>query len=644
MAKDPYRYFRVEARELADQLAHGSLALEKAGGGSAADVARLLRVAHTLKGAARVVRQTRMADAAHALEDVLEPFRDTGAVGRAEIDALLHHVDAIVAALADVAAPPDAAKPAASTPELAPLPVPDEVATVRAELRELDTLLDGLAECRALLDSHERRVAGVADRDLELELRRGVEQLGRELRQVRDLAEQLRLVAAAALFDPLERIARDTARRTGAQVRVETRGGELRLDTGLLDAVLPALVQLVRNAVAHGLEPPAARAAAGKPTEGRITVDVSRRGQRVVFSVADDGRGIDVAAVRAAAQRGGALAGGHEPEHDELLALLLRGGLSTASTVTDISGRGVGLDIVRVVAERLGGKARIATRAGAGTSFELAVPLSLAAVESLVIEAGGATSTIPLDAVRATLRTEPTATGLAGNAAVIHEGRVIPFLPLARALRGSATRTSGAWTTLVVDSGGERAAVGVDRLLGSASVVMRPLPRYAPADPLVAGASLDHAGVPQLALDPAGVVAAAHRAVPDARPVTTARLPILVVDDSLTTRMLEQSILEAAGWDVDLATSGEEGLEVARSRPHALILVDVEMPGIDGFTFVEEVRADPLLAQTPAILVTSRNAPEDRRRGRDAGAQGYVVKSEFDQNELCALIDRLVRR
>jgi two-component system chemotaxis sensor kinase CheA len=312
--------------------------------------------------------------------------------------------------------------------------------------------------------------------------------------------------------------------------------------------------------------------------------------------------------------------------------------------VTEISGRGVGLDVVRSVAERLGGTTRLETRAGAGTTLELVVPLSLVAVDSLVIEAGDAMATLPLDAVKATLRTQPTATGRGGAAALVHEGEVLPFLPLARALRRSAPPSTGVWTTVIVDSGGERAAIGVDRLLGGARVVLRPLPRLAPADPLIAGASLDDAGVPQLALDPSGLVAAAQRAASEPATAAPARLPILVVDDSLTTRMLEQSILEAAGWDVDLAVSGEEGLEVARARPHALILVDVEMPGIDGFTFVEQVRADPRLAQTPAILVTSRNAPEDRRRGREAGAQGYVVKSDFDQNQLCALIDRLVHR
>jgi two-component system chemotaxis sensor kinase CheA len=186
------------------------------------------------------------------------------------------------------------------------------------------------------------------------------------------------------------------------------------------------------------------------------------------------------------------------------------------------------------------------------------------------------------------------------------------------------------------------AAVGVDRLLGSAKVVMRPLPELALASAIVAGASLDAEGNPQLVLDPAGLVANARQGDLAAPEPTASRLPVLIIDDSLTTRMLEQSILESAGYEVELATSGEEALEFARRKSYALFLVDVEMPGIDGFTFVERIRLDPVLHEIPAILVTSRNAPEDLQRGRDAGAQGYIVKSQFDQAELLTMIRRLV--
>jgi two-component system chemotaxis sensor kinase CheA len=171
---------------------------------------------------------------------------------------------------------------------------------------------------------------------------------------------------------------------------------------------------------------------------------------------------------------------------------------------------------------------------------------------------------------------------------------------------------------------------------------MRPLPDFTPADPIVAGASLDAEGHPQLVLDPGALVEHVRLIGPAAAAEAPPRAPILVIDDSLTTRMLEQSILESAGYEVDLATSAEAGLDQARKRSYALFLVDVEMPGMDGFTYIEHIRADPLLREIPAILVTSRASSEDRDRGRSVGAQAYIVKGEFDQTELLEKIRSLV--
>ncbi len=180
--------------------------------------------------------------------------------------------------------------------------------------------------------------------------------------------------------------------------------------------------------------------------------------------------------------------------------------------------------------------------------------------------------------------------------------------------------------------------IGVDRLLGTATVVLRPLPDLAPAGAVVAGASLDAEGTPQLVLDPDALVAVARERVTLQRETVAPRAPILVIDDSLTTRMLERSILESAGYEVDVATSGEEGLEKARQKRYALFLVDIEMPGIDGFTFVERTRADAVLRSIPAILVSSRASPEDLRRGEAVGALAYMIKSEFNQGALLSRI------
>jgi two-component system chemotaxis sensor kinase CheA len=188
------------------------------------------------------------------------------------------------------------------------------------------------------------------------------------------------------------------------------------------------------------------------------------------------------------------------------------------------------------------------------------------------------------------------------------------------------------------------AAVGVERFIGTAEIVLRSLPEFAPAERIVAGASLDVEGQPQLVLDADGLIEAALRASPQAPAQPDRKRPVLVIDDSLTTRMLEQSILESAGYLVDVAASAEEGLEKAHLKRYALFLVDVEMPGMNGFSFIERIRADAVLRDIPAILVTSLASEESMRQGEAAGAQGYMIKSEFDQSRLLGLIARLTER
>jgi two-component system, chemotaxis family, sensor kinase CheA len=491
-----------------------------------------------------------------------------------------------------------------------------------------------IAELRGLIESVQRSYSD------------GVEQMDRELAQAREAAERLRLLPARLMFVSLERAARDAAQSLGKHITFSTSGGEIRLDAHVFGVVQSALVQTVRNAVAHGIETAVEREAGGKPREGRVCVEVRRRRHQAVFVCRDDGRGVDLEAVRRAVERKGMpSADAAKLGTDELLQLLLGGGISTSAAVTQIAGRGIGLDVVREAAARLRGEVRIRTDRGLGTTLEIIVPVSLAAIDALVVEAGGRTVAIPLDAVKGTLR---LAIGdLAQSAqgeSILFEGSVIPFAPLERALR-RVTQTRGvprSWSAVVIEGANVRAAVGVERLRGTQNLILRPLPDSTPSDPIVAGASLDAEGNPQLILDPQGLVEHVGRAGSALTAMPSPRAPILIIDDSLTTRMLEQSILESAGYEVDLATSGEDALERAHKCRYSLFLVDVEMPGMDGFTFIERARADPVLRDIPAVLVTSRASPEDRQRGLEVGARAYIIKGEFDQAELLEQIRLLV--
>jgi two-component system chemotaxis sensor kinase CheA len=484
--------------------------------------------------------------------------------------------------------------------------------------------------------------------ELHRRLDHGVDRTERELLAVRDRATRLRLVDASAIFPTVTRTARDASKALGRPATLHTAGGGVHLDAHVLVAVRQAMIHLVSNAIAHGIEPASVRVRAGKPLEGRVDVHVEQRGTHAVFRCADDGGGVQVDAVRDAAVRRGLLdaEGARAFTLDDAVRLLLRGGVSTSAGVSAVSGRGVGLDVVRETAARFEGRVQIRSEPGRGTVVELFVPMTLWSLDALEVESGELTALLPLDGIRAVapIVDADIARSPSGSSVRV-DGEVYPYVALPAVLGRppGPGRRRGRRAVVLLHAGGERGALEVDRLLGTRRVVMRPLPTLAPVDEVVAGAALDAEGTPHPVLD-IGVIlrlARAGTALPrgaaEVRPA-----PVLVIDDSLTTRMLEQSILESAGYEVDLAVSAEAGLLRARARRYSLFIVDVEMPGMDGFGFVTEVRADPALRDIPAILVTSRASPEDRRRGAAAGANAYVVKSEFDQEELLAIIRGLV--
>jgi two-component system chemotaxis sensor kinase CheA len=747
MAKDPYRYFRIEAGELIEELGRGILEVEREGLTEALS-ARLVRCTHTLKGAARVVKLPHLAEIAHQLEGlVLSLHEDRTTPTADDVRTLLGHVDALANGLAalgpsalaaPLAAPVDAASPppvpapappaptkaaapapatetaasfasSSSDPLLWPAPAPAapvvskaialpvtpaarsaaehapvDVAAhgVRVQLPDLDRLLEGLAEASMAVAGINRELAtvervrsdaralvaglrmdGRRDERVLLELAErtahGLDELRRtlatrvdraqaEIAPVRESAEELRLLPASGLTASLERSVRDAAEFSQKRVVFELTGGDTRLDAHVLSSLAGALLHLVRNSVAHGIEAPELRELRGKPATGRVELRVSRTGGRVRFRCSDDGAGIDVESVRNVAIARGIVSDevGDRLTADELLQLCFHTGMSTARGVTELAGRGVGLDAVRDTVARLKGEIVLTSSPGQGAAFEVTVPVSLASVPALVVEAAGTTASMPIDCIRGTLRVHDAEIARAAvHESIIYEGQAIPFLPLAVALK-SATSLAGrgrSWSAVIVESGSRRAAVGVDRLLGASTVVVRPLPAEARIEAVVAGASVDAEGNPRPVLDARGVVELAHSL---GRPIAPAeentRPPVLVIDDSMTTRLLEQAILESAGYAVDTATSAEEALGKARERHYGVFVVDVEMPGMSGFDFVAHTRGDPSLRETPAILVTSRGAPEDRRRGLQAGARAYIVKDEFSQEVLLQRVRELI--
>lgn len=687
MARDLMLYFRAEARELVQKLSQDTLSFEKAP--SAELLLRLLRHAHTLKGAARVVRQQIISEAIHEFEGLLADHRaEPEATPREAIDQLLALLDRIaeqVSLLESAAAP--AAAPPTGKPEGKPEAKPaSTVASADGEDGglsllshqglEVDSLLEDLRAASTQLEGVRRTLHGVERsktlselllaqlasesgqktarfvaeelqaqlRSVERSLAFGLDQMERDLHQVQESTEKLRLVKAEALFPVLRRVLRDATERGSLQAELRTSGGDLRLEAGLLASVQGALIQAVRNSVAHGIEPAEERARRGKSPTGVITLGVSREGRDVVFRCRDDGRGVDFAGLRRGLEAFGVSVQGLD--NDGLLELVMKGGVSTSSSVSQTSGRGIGMDVIREVASALGGRASVQSREEEFTEVVLRLPWTVAGMEFLEMwaHAPGQEEHIvvllPLDCVLAALRlkSEEISRDAEGQT-ILHEGEGLRLLSL-NGLLGISQQSGLA--AVVVQTAEGRLALSTGSLRGARTATLLPLPSSARASAYIAGAALNADGDAMLVLDHDGLLAESRRIRSAPARDEGPGLPLLVIDDSLTTRMLQQSILESAGFEVDLASSAEQGLERIAERTYGLALCDVEMPGMDGFAFVTVLRSGTRQKDLPVILVTSRDAPEDKLRGQSVGAQGYMVKSEFDQKALLRQIRGLL--
>jgi two-component system chemotaxis sensor kinase CheA len=670
--EDLYQYFKIEAREIVSDLSRDILGLEKDGAG-AEPLARLLRQAHTLKGAARVVRLPRIAEIAHAMEDALAPHRDSSdTVSKEQIGRLLQQVDIISSEISALDPPPAVgtlSRPSALEP----------FDRVRVGVAEMDALLSGVSETAVQLDGIRRSievVREVEDRlaalqqqltdakpglrlhetveEMRLALQHARQGLGmradstdREVAEVRGNIDRLRLLPTSLLFPALERAVRDAAEMLGKQVAFHTAGREQRLESHVLSALGEALSHLVRNAVAHGIENLQERLARGKPACGKVSLKIERRADRILFTCSDDGSGIDVDAVRSAAVERGIMSAANAAALStaEALELIFSPGVTTSASLNEVAGRGIGLEVVREVAGRFKGRVGVLTDMGIGTSVEIEVPVSLSSVRAILLAAGDLLIWIPLEAVHSALRLGADAiVSLAGRSSLIFEGRAIPFIRLAETMGRplAAGAESHSHLAAIVQAGTELLAVGVDRVIHASEVIVHPLPAAAGRVAILAGAVFDAQGNPQLVLNPDALLEAANAVSSQSMRAATPTPHILVIDDSLTSRALLQSILETGGFKVDLAVSGEDAMAKARERHYSLFVCDVEMPGMNGFEFVSRTREYDYLLGIPSVLVTTRGGADDRRRGAEAGARAYIVKGEFSKNSLLETVRMLV--
>jgi two-component system chemotaxis sensor kinase CheA len=470
----------------------------------------------------------------------------------------------------------------------------------------------------------------------------------------------VRLLSVATIFGPFERMVRDLARVQGKEIHLVLEGSAVEIDRKILEQLRDPLMHLVRNAVDHGIERPNERAARGKPHAGTIRLTALQRGNAVEIAVEDDGAGLDPSRLRQSAIEKGFLSPNEATALDDQAAmeLIFQPGLSTSATVTETSGRGVGMDVVRAHVERLNGQIRVSSTPGQGTRLMIRVPLTLATTRAILVEQSGQTFVIPSAMIERSARVqERDLVNLEGRRAVVIDGHPIPIVELADALEQPRTaagdQSAPHWRPFFVLRQDDRCvALLVDGLLGEQEIVVKRLGWPLRRVRNVGGAAVLGSGQTVAILNPFDLLKTALKLVggkaKPAAPVSIAAPPaprqrhVLVVDDSLPTRTLVRSILDAAGYATAVAADGAEALKALRASPIDLVVSDIEMPEVDGFALTAEIRRDEKLRRIPVVLVTSMAAREHRERGVAVGADAYIVKGAFDQGQLLDTVGRLI--
>jgi len=515
---------------------------------------------------------------------------------------------------------------------------------VRAELRQLALGGGPVAE----------RVKGLA-KSFDGSLRELDEQqarLGALLASFDAGLRDVRHVAIEALLERVPRVARDVAEALGKQIGVQTSGATLEVDKQLIDALAEPLLHLVRNAIDHGIEAPAERRAHGKPERGRLSITAQQSRDRLELVISDDGGGIDLDRLKASAVRAGLLddTAAREMPDSAALELVFAPGLSTRSEVSEFSGRGIGLDIVRARAGALGGDVAVRSTRGNGTTFVLSMPLRLAIARAVVVEldVSGRIEryAIPTSSVLDVGRLEPDQVrSIAGAAAVPFRDQFALVADLG-AILGVTTATDRVSPRLVyIGQAKQVYALEVDRILGEREIITRSLGPLLVASRLATGAAVLEDGRPALVLNPGEVLVRAGLRTRGARveaPQPSTRRNLLVVEDSIITRSLIADALRTFGYEVAEADNGLMALEKLAEARYDLVLTDLEMPQMDGFELLRRIRSDEELRDLPVIVCTSLGAPEDKRRALSLGATAYIVKSEFSERALGELVQRLV--
>ena len=536
----------------------------------------------------------------------------------------------------------------------------------RAAAQQFDPLeMDRFTRFQELTRMMAESVADVAtvQRSLQRTLQSTEDALAHQARMTRDMQDDLlrtRMIEFEGLSERLYRVVRQAAKETGKAVRLDIVGGSIEIDRGVLDRMLPAFEHLLRNSVVHGVESAAQRSAAGKAPVGTITLAISHVGNEVGVEVRDDGAGLDLPRIRERALAMGLISADAQPDDAELANLIFQSGFSTAATITDLAGRGVGMDVVRTDVNAMGGRIETASAPGLGTSIRLVLPLTTAVTQVVMLRCGQRSVAVPSTLVEVVRRVplaelaRAYATGQFGDGA-----QALPFFWLDALLMGTASGQATGRTApvVVIRSAAQRVMLHVDEVVGNQEVVVKNLGPQLSRVPGLVGMTLLPSGLPALIYNPVALATLygdaarsatlaavqvggrAAGAVADAAPLAPL---VLVVDDSLTVRRITRRLLEREGYRVTVAKDGLDGLDKLGAELPAVLLTDIEMPRMDGFDLVRNMRVDARLAGLPVIMITSRIAQKHRDYAAELGVDHYLGKP-YVEDELLSLVARYAR-
>ena len=480
--------------------------------------------------------------------------------------------------------------------------------------------------------------------------------LGRQQRYNRDAQDtllQIRMVPVSSIANRLERTVRTVSNKIGKKVDLKVVGGNTELDKTVLEEIVDPLLHLVRNGLDHGIETPDQRLEAGKSERAHLTLQALNQGTRVTLRIIDDGRGINLDKIRSKAVERGMISEDQVLSKQELLELIFLPGFSTADSLTDVSGRGVGMDVVREAVKRLKGTINVESEFGQGSTFTIHLPTTLAATRALIVESNGLQFAIPMQAIQQITRLEPSSVSHVGEQALVRTADETLQLRHLSVHMGMADADDQHFETarpmLIIRAGDDESAVTVDSIEGGQDIVVKTLGDHLRTVPGYIGATLSGDGTVIPILDPADLcgqetTSAMSSSFQRLESMAANRRKLaMVIDDSLSVRRVTTNLLRLHGWDVLDAKDGVDALDQLANAetPPDVFLCDMEMPRMDGLEFVRRIRSQSEFVSTPVVMVTSRAAEKHRRMAAEAGADEHVVKP-FNDDRLMELINRMV--